>query len=124
MRGIAVAAALIVLLAFDIEAAGCSESDFEILRLDTSHCCYEGIRAECGVLSIGPFTSGRTFDAGASEVTTAVEREGGVVESSEPDLHYMIARFSRRADLREIKARLEAEASVRWVSYRPLVQDD
>ena len=123
-RGITTAAALVPLLVFGVEAAACTDTGFEILRLLSPACCYEGIRAKCGELSIGPFSSGRTFDAAASDIAKAVEREGGVLEISDPDLRYIVARFSRRANLKEIKAGLEAETSVRWVSYRPLVQHE
>ena len=115
---------LLILLGSGGEAAGCTDTGISIGKLFSGTCCYEGIRARCGELSIGPRTSGTTFDAVASKIANAVEREGGVVELSDADLRYIVARFSRWADLADIKLRLEAETTVRWVSYRPLVQPD
>lgn len=123
-RAIIAAATALALIAFGGEASGCTDTGISMAKLFSGTCCYEGIRARCGELSIGPRTSGTTFDAVAPKIADAVEREGGVVEISDADLRYIVASFSRRADLSDIKLRLEAETTVRWVSYRPLVQPD
>ena len=115
---------VLALLGSGGEALGCTDTGVAIAKLFSGTCCYEGIRARCGELSIGPYTSGTTFDAVASKIANAVEREGGVVEISDADLRYIVARFSRWADLPSIKLRLEAETTARWDSYRPLVQFD
>ena len=122
------AAMVLALLGSSREVSGCTDTDVDvgvsIAKLFSGTCCYEGIRARCGELSIGPYTSGTTFDAVAPQISDAVEREGGVVELSDADLRYIVARFSRWANLRNIKLRLEAETTIRWASYRPLVQPD
>ena len=124
VREVIAAATALALLGSGGEALGCTDTGVAIAKLFSGTCCYEGIRARCGELSIGPYTSGTTFDAVASKISDAVEREGGVVEISDADLRYIVARFSRWADLPSIKLRLEAETTVRWASYRPLVQPD
>ena len=123
-REIIAAATALALVAFGGEVSGCTDTGIPIAKLLSGTCCYEGIRARCGELSIGPYTSGATFDAVASKISDAIEREGGVVEISDADLRYIVASFSRWADLSDIKLRLEAETTIRWVSYRPLVQPD
>ena len=112
------------LLGCGAAATGCGNGSLSIGKLLSGTCRHEEIRAQCGELSIGPRTSGTTFDAVASEVASAVEREGGVVELSDADLRTIVARFPRWDDLAGIKRRLEAETTVCWVSYRPLVQAD
>ena len=123
-REVIAAATAFALLGVGGEVSGCTGTGISIAKLLSGTCCHEGIRARCGELSIGPYTSGTTFDAVAPRIANAVEREGGVVELSDADLRYIVARFSRWADLPEIKRRLEAETTIRWVSYRPLVQLD
>ena len=123
-REVIAAATVLVLLGCGGKASGCTDTGLSIAKLFSGTCCYEGIRARCGELTIGPFTSGTTFDAVAPKIADAVEREGGVVEISDADLSYIVARFSRWADLVDIKLRLEAETTIRWVSYRPLLQLD
>ena len=123
-REVISAATVLALLGSGGEASGCTDTGISIAKLFSGTCCYEGIRARCGELSVGPYTSGTTFDTVASKIADAVEREGGVVKISDADLRYIVARFSRWADLADIKLRLEAETTVRWVSYRPLVQSD
>lgn len=120
---IAVATAL-TFLGIGGEVLGCTDTGFSIAKWLAGRCCYEGIRARCGELSVGPYTSGTSFEVVAPKIADAIEREGGEVAISDADLRYIVASFSRWADLSEIKRRLEAEATIRWVSYRPLVQLD
>ena len=112
------------LLGCGAEATRCRDGSLSIGQLFSGTCCYEEIRSRCGELSIGPRTSGTTFDAVASKIARAVEREGGTVKRSDAETRTIVARFSRSAELTGIKRRLEALATVRWVSYRPLVQPD
>lgn len=123
-REVIAAATALALLGASGAVSACTDTGLSMATLLPGTCCYEGIRARCGELSIGPRTSGTTFVAVASKIANAVEREGGAVEISDADLRYIVARFSRRADLADVKLRLEAETTVRWVSYRPLVRPD
>ena len=124
IRQFITAATALAFLGIGGEVLGCTDTGFSITKWLAGRCCYEGIRAKCGELSIGPYTSGRSFEVIAPKIADAIEREGGEVTISDADLRYIVARFSRWADLPEIKRRLEAEATIRWVSYRPLVQLD
>ena len=127
LRGGAILAAgmLVVGAALSVKSVPAGAADaLSSVKEPSTACRYGGIRAHCGELVVRVRTGGGTFPAAASAVSKAVEREGGVVVTSDSDLGYVIASFPRFVDLPAVKSLLEAESSVQWVAYSPIVQHD